>query len=179
MQQGCLQRDVGMVVGLDSFDAVLDRVSNEQEEASSHRSGYWTAMRGWNSSFVAASLRSQPWPSREQRGPADQAVHIDSATSAPRPKPAVHKAAPTPLPKPEPSIDTSLFKRVSPEDVAKDINLLASDTPAELKSKRRRFARLNHPDRVPTEWRQAATIRMKIANHMVDEALRGVLAPRV
>lgn len=72
----------------------------------------------------------------------------------------------------------SLFKRLSPEEVAEDINLLASDTSVELKAKRRRFARLNHPDRTPMEWRQAATIRMKIANHMVDEALRGKLAAR-
>ena len=83
-----------------------------------------------------------------------------------------------PAPRPEPAIDISHFKRLSPEDVAKDINLLATDTPAELKSKRRRFARLNHPDRTPMEWREAATIRMKIANHMVDEALRGKLAAR-
>ncbi|MBV6651049.1 MAG: hypothetical protein KI789_15095 [Hoeflea sp.] len=55
---------------------------------------------------------------------------------------------------------------------------MATDTPAELKSKRRRFARFNHPDRTPMEWREAATIRMKIANHMVDEALRGKLAAR-
>ncbi|MCZ4290189.1 hypothetical protein [Hoeflea alexandrii] len=62
--------------------------------------------------------------------------------------------------------------------MAKDINLLASDTPAELQSKRRRFARLNHPDRTPAEWREAATTRMKIANHLVDEALRAVAARR-
>ena len=168
-----------MIVGLSSFEAVLDRVSHEREDAPADRSGSWTAMRGWNSSFICASLRTQPWPSREQRGAAHSAVHIDASTPAPRPKSAVDDDAPTPRPKPTPAIDTSLFKRLSPEDVAKDINLLASDTPTELKSKRRRFARLNHPDRVPMEWRQAATIRMKIANHMVDEALRGILAPRI
>lgn len=135
-------------------------------------------MRGWNSSFVCASLRTQPWPGREQRGTAHSAVHIDASTPAPRPKSAVHIDAPTPAPRPKPTIDTSLFKRLSPEDVAKDINLLATDTPAELQSKRRRFARLNHPDRTPAEWREAATTRMKIANHMVDEALRGILASR-
>ena len=133
-------------------------------------------MRGWNSSFVCASLRAQPWPSREQRGAAPSAVPIDPSTPAPRPKSAVHND--TPAPKPKPAIDTSLFKRLSPADVAKDINLLASDTPAELQSKRRRFARLNHPDRTPAEWREAATTRMKIANHLVDEALRAVAARR-
>lgn len=135
-------------------------------------------MRGWNSSFVCAGFRTQPWPSREQRGAAHSAVPIDASAPAPRPEPAVRKDAPTPPPKPRPAIDTSLFKRLSPEDVAKDINLLATDTPAQLQSKRRRFARLNHPDRTPAEWREAATTRMKIANHMVDEALRAVAARR-
>ena len=114
-------------------------------------------MRGWNSSFVAAAFRSHPWPSRAK---------LETVA------PAVAADVPTPAARPEPAIDTSPFTRVSPEDVAEDINLLATDTPAELKSKRRRFARINHPDRVPMEWRQAATTRMKIANHMVDEALR-------
>lgn len=167
-----------MIVGLDSFDAVLDRVSNERAEASSHGSGTWAAMRGWNSSFVATSLRSQPWPGREQQGTAEPAVHIDVSMPGPGTTSAVDNDAPTPPPKPTPAIDTSLFKRLSPEDVANDINLLASDTPVELKSKRRKFARLNHPDRVPMEWRQAATTRMKIANHLVDEALRGKLSAR-
>jgi hypothetical protein len=156
-----------MIGGLDSFDAVLDRVSTERAESAAHGSGPWTTMRGWNSSFVATSLKSQPWPSRQQRVVADTVVHTDVPTPAPRP-------VPKPEPRPEPAIDTSLFKRLSPEEVAKDINLLASDTPAELQSKRRSFARLNHPDRAPLEWRQAATTRMKIANHMVDEALRRV-----
>lgn len=173
-----MQRDSGMIVGLSSFEAVLDRVSHEREDTPADRSGSWTATRGWNSSFIAESLRTQPWPSREQRGTAPSAVHIDASRPAPRPKSAVHNDALTPAPKPKPTIDTSLFKRLSPEDVAKDINLLATDTHAELQSKRRRFARLNHPDRAPADWREAATTRMKIANHMVDEALRGKLAQR-
>jgi len=152
-----------MVAGWSSFEAVLDRVSNERGDTATDRSGSWTAMRGWNSSFVGASLRSQPWPGREEGGAADLADHTGSSTSAPRP---------------EPAIDISHFKRLSPKEVAKDINLLASDTAAMLQSKRRSFARRNHPDRSPVEWREAATIRMKIANHMVDEALRRMRAPR-
>lgn len=153
-----------MIVGLSLFDTVLNRVSNERADISTQRSGSWTSMRGWSSSFIAAGLGELPWPSQEPFGLAQSAD--TKAAIAPPP------------PKPKPAIDTSLYKRLSAEDVAKDINLLATDTPAELKSKRRRFARLNHPDRTPMEWREAATIRMKIANHMVDEALRGKLAAR-
>jgi hypothetical protein len=153
-----MKQDSGMIVGLSLFDTVLDRVSSERADAPAQRSGSWTALRGWNSSFIAAGLRAQPWPSREQRGLA----HLADTNEL------------VPPPPPKPAIDTSLFKRLSPEEVAKDINLLASDTPAELQSKRRSFARLNHPDRTPVEWREAATTRMKIANHLVDEALRRI-----
>lgn len=161
-----------MSVGSSPFEAVLDRVSNEQADAAAHRSGPWAAMRGWNSSFVGEGLRSQPWPGREPLAagkpaapaePADPGVPNDVLT-----------VTAAPAPEPKPAMDTSHFKRLSPEQIARDINLLASDTPAELKSKRRRFARLNHPDGCPSEWRDAATIRMKIANQMVDEALRRV-----
>ena len=152
-----------MIVGLSLFDSILDRVSKEGADISTQRSTSWTALRGWNSSFIAAGLGGLPWPASERSGSDHSADSTDELV---------------PPAKPKPSIDTSLFKRLSPEEVAKDTNLLASDTPAELQSKRRRFARLNHPDRTPMEWREAATIRMKIANHMVDEALRGTLASR-
>jgi len=155
-----------MSVDMSAFEAVLDKVSNDRADGSSPRSGVWTAMRGWNSSFVAEGLRTKPWPGREQRGAVNSTDGLGASTPAPRQV--------TPAPRPEPATDISHFERLSPEDIAKDIDLLASDTPAELKSKRRRFARLNHPDRCPPEWREAATTRMKVANQMVDEALRRI-----
>ncbi|WP_097105582.1 hypothetical protein [Hoeflea halophila] len=151
---------------MDSFDAVLDRVTSERAEARSHGSGAWAAMRGWNSSFVATGLGAQPWPAGDQRVAAPSVIASEEPSPAPGPS--------TPAPRPEPAIDTSHFQRLSAKEVAEDIDLQASDSAAVLKSKRRRFARINHPDRAPLEWRQAATTRMKIANQMVDEALRRV-----
>jgi hypothetical protein len=52
------------------------------------------------------------------------------------------------------------------------MGLSASDTPANLQAKRRAFARANHPDLVPSVWRDEATTRMKIANLLIDEALK-------
>lgn len=169
-----------LIVGRSLFDTILERVGQERAEAPELHSPYATASRGWYSSFVAADLaRASRWNNEEDpaQAPAPSAAKAD----APGPEaikiemPAPPK--PTP-PKPKPAIDTSMFKRLSPEEVAKDIDLLASDTPTELQSKRRRFARLNHPDRTPMEWREAATTRMKIANHLVDEALRAFAARR-
>ena len=115
----------------------------------------WSAVRGLNSGFVGVVSGLERGRCGEQLDAAYSAYGIDAR--APRPKP---------------DIETSNFKRLSPEEIAKDINLLSSDTPGELHLKRRYFARLNHPDRTVGEWREAATTRMMIANHLVDEALK-------
>lgn len=43
---------------------------------------------------------------------------------------------------------------------------------------RRRFARENHPDRVPPSRRDRATLRMSIANMLIDQALKARPARR-
>jgi DnaJ-class molecular chaperone len=42
----------------------------------------------------------------------------------------------------------------------------------EIKRLRRRFALENHPDRVPTELREEASIAMAEVNAEIDEALK-------
>ena len=166
-----------MIVGQSLFDTILDRVRQERSESPPREPASSAATRGWFSRFVAADLeRASRWSREEKSAPEPAAVSVASRVERPAPA-AVRIDAPAP-PKPKPSIDTAPFRRLSTEEIARDINLLATDTPAELQSKRRRFARLNHPDRTPAEWRDAATTRMKIANHMVDEALRAAAARR-
>lgn len=170
-----------MIVGQSLFDTILERVGQEWAESPAQHAPSPIAARGWYSRFVAADLaRASRWSREEECAPAPEPAPepATAATKADTPAPAVVQPEKPAAPKPKPPIDTSLFKRLSAEEVARDINLLATDTPAELQSKRRRFARLNHPDRTPLEWREAATTRMKIANHLVDEALRAVAARR-
>jgi hypothetical protein len=62
--------------------------------------------------------------------------------------------------------------RLSERDVADDLGLAAGMTRAEIGEKRRAFARDNHPDRITEEFRDAATIRMTVANRLVETALR-------
>ncbi|MCC0036677.1 MAG: hypothetical protein H6887_15605 [Hoeflea sp.] len=172
-----VQQGAEMIVGQSLFDTILERVGQERVEVPAQHAPSSTETRGWYSRFVAADLaRASRWGCEEECAPAPSPA--PAAARAETPAPAFVSIDEPAPPKPKPAIDTSLFKRLSPEDVAKDINLLASDTPAQLQSKRRRFARFNHPDRTPMEWREAATTRMKIANHMVDEALRAVAARR-
>lgn len=59
---------------------------------------------------------------------------------------------------------------IDPEDIADELDLRGAASLEELKSVRRLFARLNHPDRVPMPERERANIRMTIANALIDEA---------
>ena len=59
------------------------------------------------------------------------------------------------------------------EQVVDELHLTPSLSPTDLKLIRRRFAKVNHPDRVPPATRDQATRRMTIANSLIDEALRG------
>lgn len=143
------------------FDAVLDRVSRDRADAPQPGARSWTAIRGLNSSFVGPAVAPQAWRSGEGL---DQAYFDhDSEPVAPPPKPV---------------FDATHLKRQSAEEIARDLGLLPSDTAAQLQRKRRGFARLNHPDRTPEDWRDAATTRMKIANQLIDEALRKAASAR-
>ncbi len=81
---------------------------------------------------------------------------------------AVPPAEPAP---PEPPVMPTHLARLSPQEIAEDLALSADDTAAMLAEKRRRFARANHPDGVHEAFRDAANMRMKIANLLIDEAL--------
>ena len=56
--------------------------------------------------------------------------------------------------------------------VADDLALTGRETTEELLARRRSFARENHPDRAPADLRGNATLRMKIANMLLDETIR-------
>lgn len=59
---------------------------------------------------------------------------------------------------------------IDPEDVAFDLDLGGVASLEELSALRRRFAMLNHPDRVPASLRERANIRMTLANALIDKA---------
>lgn len=62
--------------------------------------------------------------------------------------------------------------RITPEEIADDLGVTGDLTPGGLHDLRRTFARDNHPDAIHPDFRTNATIRMKIANMLIDEALR-------
>lgn len=76
---------------------------------------------------------------------------------------------PAPLEVPAPP---TWLDRLSEQDVAHDLGLAPGMTKAAIREKRRAFARISHPDGVAEEVRAPATIRMTIANRLVEAALR-------
>jgi len=172
-----------------TFEDVLERVGHERADDPLPGSAFWTRIRGLNASFVGSKSKPEQGHDSEQLHAAyydysSDVVAPPAKPAAPpsKPAPPPSRPAPPPLkpaaPPPKPAIDVSMFKRLRPEDIAKDINLRPSDTRAELQKKRRNFARINHPDRAPEEWRDAATTRMMLANHLVDAALRKIRLQR-
>ncbi|MDB5550629.1 MAG: hypothetical protein JWL86_613 [Rhizobium sp.] len=61
--------------------------------------------------------------------------------------------------------------RLSKEEISKDLKLSNCKSDAELRECRRSFARGNHPDVVHPDYRGPATIRMTIANRLIDDAI--------
>lgn len=57
-----------------------------------------------------------------------------------------------------------------PDDIAFELDLGSVASREALSGLRRRFARLNHPDRVPAALRARANLRMTLANAMIDKA---------
>lgn len=152
-----------MILGQSLFDAVLDRLAEERENDIEDRDAASASLgiRGLNAGFVSASV-GIPLPGGEGRlhdayfdfgdGPGNNAE--------PQTEPTFER------------LEASTFSRLTPQDVAEDLKLSEARSTEALQSLRRSFARQNHPDMVGEEWREQATLRMKIANLLIDEALK-------
>jgi hypothetical protein len=145
--------------GMSVFQSVLERLkAEEDEDAAAHEELAPSAnIRGLNAGFVgnlAASVTCD--------GNAVRRAYFDTASE--------DMLAP-PKPAPEPVMPDHLC-RIRPEQIASDLGLTDMETAGDLTDKRRRFAATNHPDRHHPDFRGNATIRMKIANMLIDEAQR-------
>lgn len=77
----------------------------------------------------------------------------------------------------EPPVMPAYLTRTSLAEVAEELAITEDETSLTLAAKRRRFAAANHPDRLPAEFRSNATVRMKLANMLIDEATRRLGRP--
>jgi hypothetical protein len=149
-----------MLFGKSVFQSVVDRLSEEADEQPPTEEPVFR-INGLPASFVP---EPPPASAETASNAADQRLDaylfmMPDEIEPPEPEPV----APPPPP--------AWLERLSISEVAEDLGIETSDDRDRLQERRRRFARENHPDRVASEYRNAATVRMKIANGLIDEAI--------
>ena len=153
-----------MLVRQSLFQSVLDRLDTEEEicenEETAHR------IRGLNVSFVATVLGGET----PQAHRADEAYRDNLGDPIAQPE---SEPVPEPTPKePEPPVIPEHLTRTSRDEVAAELAITSDHSREALQEKRRGFAKANHPDSVDAAFREPATIRMTLANQLIDEAIR-------
>lgn len=142
------------MLGLTVFESVLERLKAEAQEAAEEADDAGPGgVRGLPSGFAGLGAGAT-----FVSGAQAAAAYLDLGEEP---------SAPPPPPPPPPHL-----MRITPEEIAADLALSGEETVAALLARRRAFARENHPDRAPAELRSNATLRMKIANMLIDETLR-------
>jgi hypothetical protein len=147
-----------MLFGKSLFQSVVDRLDDEAEEQPVTEEQAFR-IKGLSTGFVAEpDLAAAPGTGVDQR--LDAYLFL-----MPEDLPPEEPEPPAPPPPP------AWAGRLSPQEIAEDLGIDPSDDRDRLQERRRRFARENHPDRVAADYRDAATLRMKIANGLIDEAI--------
>lgn len=144
------------------FQSVLDRLDSEEDASEKEEAAY--RIRGLNVSFAAAV----------PGGETPETSHLDEAYRDNLGEPVIPpEPEPETTPKePEPPVMPAHLARTSREDVAAELAVTSDSTLQSLHEKRRSFAKANHPDSVAAPFREQATMRMTIANQLIDEAIR-------
>lgn len=150
-----------MLFGKSLFQSVVDRLDAEAEEQAPAE----------EQSFRIAGLSTSFLPDQSETAATTQGAAADPRLDAyfslmPEETPQAEPEPPAPPPPP------IWLKRLSTEEIAEDLGLSPSDDRERLQERRRSFARDNHPDRVSEDHREAASLRMKTANRLIDEAIR-------
>lgn len=153
-----------MLFGKSLFQSVVDRLSHEadiEQETPSQKATDFR-IRGFGSGFVTE--RPEAATDAPGRGAAaylqimeDYETRLTAAAETRRPVP------PTP---------PAWIHRLSVEEIAADLAIAPDDSHEMLLEKRRIFARQNHPDGIDARFAEAATTRMKVANQLIDDAIR-------
>ena len=176
-----------MLVGQSLFQSLLDRLGSDEEEKEAAEAPAAHRIAGLNSGFAAAvregvsAAAAQPGQAYFDNLEPYVAAAAEEAAAAPtarRPESEPEPRQPEP-PQPEPlaPVMPPQLARTSLEEVAEDLAIGAQDTLQLLADKRRAFAKANHPDSVAAPFRDKATIRMTLANRLIDDAIRRLAGP--
>ncbi|OCP02307.1 MULTISPECIES: hypothetical protein [unclassified Ensifer] len=140
--------------GMSVFQSVLERLKTEEDsEQTSPDDAHAAAPRlpAFAPAFAAESVGLTAFGAVER-------AYLDAAFVEPPPPPVM----------------PDHLGRTSLAEVAEELALTDGETAVTLAARRRIFAAENHPDRLPPEFRANATIRMKLANMLIDEAARQI-----
>ncbi|HEX5933404.1 MAG TPA: hypothetical protein VFY63_04485 [Pseudorhizobium sp.] len=152
-----------MLFGRSIFQTVLTRLEEEGAEDEPPEASPAFRVTGLNASFVAATSEASPAASSS----------VAEAYLEAFAEPSRHDAPPETVTDPDvPAAMPAHLLRLSEGEIAEDLAITAADTAETLAEKRRHFARNNHPDRIAAAFRDNATQRMKIANLLIDQAIR-------
>ena len=148
--------------GMSVFQSVLERLKAEQA---------LTGETGSEEQETGRQLQApiRPSPAFVVEAPARATAAFAAVESAYRDLAPAERSQ-------DPPVMPDHLQRTSLAEIASELDLGEGETALTLASKRRRFAAANHPDRVPPEFRANATIRMKLANMLIDEASRRLSA---
>ncbi|MDX3978317.1 hypothetical protein [Shinella sp.] len=149
--------------GMTVFESVLERLKAEAREAEEDDALEEEGpgeIRGLTSGFAGLGMGAT-FVSGSQATAAYLDLYEEPVPMPPEPEPLP--------PEPPPHL-----LRVAPEEVAEDLALHGKESVDDLLARRRSFARENHPDGVPPDLRDNATLRMKIANMLIDETIRRI-----
>lgn len=155
--------------GLSVFESVLERLKAEARQAEEDADEEAVdddgtgEIRGLTSGFAGIGTGGI-FVSGSQATAAYLDLYEEQRPAEPEPQPA-----PEPPPAPPPHL-----LRTAPEEVVEDLGLTGKEGIDDLLTRRRSFARENHPDRAPEDLRTNATLRMKIANMLIDETIRRI-----
>jgi hypothetical protein len=135
------------VFGKSLFETVLDGLDEPVEEDDEEASA---PVRGFNGGFVGRDWSAKP------EIDIDPSLLFDGFP----PDPVVIAPA---VP--------DWLGRLSEDEIAEDLALKNCRTEQDFRDRRRLFALANHPDRVSPDYCDQATLRMMVANRLVDAAL--------
>ncbi|WP_337269062.1 hypothetical protein [Oryzifoliimicrobium ureilyticus] len=153
-----------MLLGRTPFQSVLDRLDAENEEQADGEASSFSRIQGLGSGFAV----EQPCLSVQSSRRPDQ-DYVDNLLDV-MPAEAIDLEKPAEEP-PAPQMPEHL-NHITLEEIEAELAISAEDTVQSLGDKRRHFAKTNHPDSVHADFRPNATIRMTIANSLIDKALR-------
>jgi hypothetical protein len=140
------------VFGKSLFETVLDGLEPEEQEEEDV--GPARRMTGLGATLLAGASDSN--------GP-DRGDFADLYSDFGEGLPVFAADAP-----PEPPV---WLGRLSRDEISQELDLSTCKSETDLRERRRSFARNNHPDVVHPDFRGPATIRMTIANRLIDDAI--------